>query len=376
MNLQLCVSQQENPPYTFRTTGTRVYTFEELLYYVYHNWRECLDDILCDGMIAWTAEIGLSYLAAKMKGLQKPLKIMGLVSLISYFDQDELSALNAELDKWERRREWEQLKERADFFANKGECKKAIPLYKRALEYNENAALLNNLAIQYMRLYSAREALSCLTRALLLESANFTILLNYIEAAILCGEYNKAAKGIKKANARDPSHPDIAFFTGLISFYQKDYPTALRYFERAIEASPEAYYICKAADVHINMRQYEKALLVLNKMERTAEYYTKEAEIYAAWGDTSRAITSLNFAVHTAPEPTAELYTRLAALLRQDYAANRAEIAIQKALALSPDDNMVRLENARIKKALGRTREYQGVLNEVLRGFREGYREG
>jgi hypothetical protein len=53
-----------------------------------------------------------------------------------------------------------------------------------------------------------------------------------------------------------------------------------------------------------------------------------------------------------------------------------AEAAINKALSLSPENNIIRLENAGIKKGLGRTREYQAVLNEILKSFKESYRTG
>jgi tetratricopeptide (TPR) repeat protein len=378
--IQLCVSQEpDSAPYVFKTTGVRVYSFEEVLYHVFHNWRESADEFLCDTLIVWVTELGHSYLAARMKELSQKEnfaeKVMGFLRLISYFDDDDLSVLQAALEKWEQRRGWEQLKERADYFAGKNECEKAIPLYKRALQYEENAAVLNNLAVQYMQTSAAQEGLSCLTRALSLEPANFSILLHYIEAAILNADYDKAAKAIKRAYEIDPNHADIAFLLGLMSYHQKDYPTALKYFEKAMQTDKTVpFYAYKTADIHVQMRRYEKALAALQQIAvRDTAYYAKEAEIYAAWGDVSRAITSLNFALRTG-EPQAALYAKLAAYHRQEYAIERAEFAIKKALELSPDNNIVQLENARIKKGLGRTREYQAALNEILKSFKDSYR--
>jgi tetratricopeptide (TPR) repeat protein len=374
LNLQFCVSQEQNAaPYTFKTTGIRVYSFEELMYHAFHFWRESGDEIFSDGVISWVAEIGHSYLAARMKELSEPAKMMDFLRLVNYFDENELAALQTSLEKWEARREWEQLKERADFFAEKKECHKAIPLYKRALRFNENAAILNNLGVQYMQISATKEALSCLTRALSLEPNNFSILLHYIEAAILNDDYEKAAKAIARARASAGAEAgraaEIAFLLGLISFRQKDFSTALNCFEKANDAF-------KIADVHIQMRQYEKALAAIQKVtERSADFYAKEAEIYAASGDISRAITSLNFAIRMCDEPDAALFAKLAAYHRQDYSPALAEIAIQKALEISPENNTVRLENARIKKGLGRTREYQAALNEILKSFKDDYRK-
>ncbi|MCL2198028.1 MAG: tetratricopeptide repeat protein [Defluviitaleaceae bacterium] len=381
MKIQLCLSQNINAtPYTFKT-GVRVFTFEEAMYYVFYHWRESVDEFLGDKIISWVAEIGHSYLAAKMKELVKKdnfsAKVLGFLRLAEYFAEDELDGLKGELEKWELRREWEQLKERGDYFARKKECEKAIPLYRRALQYDDgNVTILNNLAVQYMQVGATAEALSCLTRALSLEPKNFSILLHYVEAAILNGSFDKAAKSIKKAYAHQPDNADISYLLGLMSFEKKDYPAALMHFEKAMEADKTvAYYVFKAVDIHLQMRQYEKALDTLQKITaRDTAYYAKEAEIYHAWGDVTRAIRSMSGALALTRDPEATQYARLASYHRQDYDMPMAEIAIKKALAISPENNIARLENARIKKGLGRTREYQTSLNEILKAFKENYR--
>lgn len=378
MSLQLCLSQQPPAaPYTFKTTGINVYTFEEVLYHVFHHWRESADEFLSDNMISWVAARH-SYLAVRMKELRKKerfsAKIMDFLRLAQYFSDEELTGLRPALEEWELRREWEQLKERGDFFAQKNEPEQAIALYRRALEF-ENATLLNNLAVQYMKTGGTREALSALTRALSLEPDNFAVLLHYIEAAILNGSFDRAAKAIQKAYDRDPACADIAFLVGLMAYEQKDYATALMYFEKAIEADRTvAYFAFKAADIHLQTRRFEKALEALRKtVTRDAAYYAKEAEIYAAWGDIPHAIKSMTLAL--AKEPNAINYAKLAALHRKDYDTTRAELVIAKALRLSPENNIVRLENARIQKSLGKTQGYQASLNEILMSFKEGYRE-
>ena len=381
MKLQLCVSQQINTtPYAFKTTGVRVYTFEEVLYHVYHHWRESVDEFLSDKMIAWVAEIGHSYIAAKMKELVRnepfTAKVLEFLRLVDYFSDNELNRLKATLVKWELRREWEQLKERGDWFAQKNEPEKAIALYKRALQFDENVTLLNNLAVQYLQISSYSEGFSCLKRALSLEPANFSVLLHYAEAAILNKEFDKAAKAIKKADEQNPNHADISFLNGLMAYEQKDYAAALSFFEKAMETDNTVpYYAYKAADIHVQLRQYENALEVLKKVTtRDTAYYAKEAEVYAAWGDIPRAIKLIYHALAACREPDANLYVKLAAYHRQDYDTAKAEIAINQALRLNPDNNIVRLENARIKKGLGRTREYQASLNEILKSFKENYR--
>ncbi|MCL2357282.1 MAG: tetratricopeptide repeat protein [Defluviitaleaceae bacterium] len=377
MKIQLCASQSENlAPYAFKTTGIRVYSFEEVLYHVRHRWRESVDEFLSENMISWVTGLGHSYFASRMKEIRGREKlsdrIFDFLRLVDYFDASELDELRETLEKWELRREWEKLKERADFFAEKMECEQAIPLYRRALEFDENVAVLNNLAVQHMQLGAYDEGLACLARALAVEPKNFRVLLHYVEAAILAGEFEKAAKGIREAVAIDPNHADLAFLLGLMSHEKKDFSAALAYFEKAHAADKTVpFYLQKAADVHLQMRQYEKALKTLQKITvRNSAYYAKEAEIYAAWGDLSRAIKSMTLALRG--EPT--LYAKLAAYHRLDYDPERADVVIKRAIALSPENNAVRLENARIKKGLGKHREYQAALNEILEGFKADYR--
>ncbi|MCL1878708.1 MAG: tetratricopeptide repeat protein, partial [Defluviitaleaceae bacterium] len=322
INIQLCASQNENfTPYAFKTTGIRVYSFEEVLYHVYHHWRESADEFLSEGLVSWVAGLGHSYFASRMKEIRRKEnfseRIFDFLRLVDYFDKSELGALRETLEKWELRREWEKLKERADFFAEKMECEKAVPLYKRALEFDENVAVLNNLAVQHMQLGAYAEGLSCMTRALAIEPKNFQVLLHYIEAAILAGEFDKAAKGIKKAVAVDPAHADLAFLLGLMSYEKKDFSAALAYFEQAHETDKTVvYYLQKAADVHLQMRQFEQALKTLQKITtRDSAYYSKEAEIYAAWGDLPKAIQSMTIAIRGEPM----LYAKLAAYHRRDY---------------------------------------------------------
>jgi tetratricopeptide (TPR) repeat protein len=269
-------------------------------------------------------------------------KIIEFLKLVDYFDSDELNGLQGALEKWELRREWEKLKERADFFARKKEPEKAIPLYRRALQYEENASVLNNLGVQYMQISATFEGLSCMARALALEPANFTILLHYIEAAVLHGDYDKAAKGIQKAYSINPNHADIAYLLGLMSFRQNDFSTALTYFEKAIAADKTVpHYSYAAADIHLQLRQYEKALGAIEKIVlRDTAYYAKEAEIYAAWGDISRAVKSMTQIPSLGGD--AALYAKLAAYHRKNYDTAKAETAIQKALSLSPENKNYR----------------------------------
>jgi len=380
--LQLCVSQQHNDiPFLFRTTGIRVFSFEEALYHVFHYWRESMDDFLSESMITWVSELGLSFLASKIKEIADngsfSRRVIGFLQLADYFADHEITSINEALISWEKRLEWEKLKERADYLIQRGEPGKALPLYKQALLLEENTALLNNISIAYMQLSAMQDALQYLTRAIELDSDNISLMLHYTEAAIMGHQFDAAESMLAKAaKTAAPQNADIPFLQGLMAFEQNNYNCALKFFDTAIELAPgEPYYAYKAADTHRTMHQYDKALAVLDGIKpKNAVTYVKEAEIHAAAGNITAALHCMRLATSGHGAQNADLWATLAKYYRKNNDWKHAESAINHALELAPDNDRVRLESARIKKGLGRTREYQTELGNVLRGFRERYR--
>ena len=381
--LQLTTSQTINTsnPFFFKATGIKVYSFEEVLYHVYHYWRESLDDFLSDQMISWVSEIGHSYLASEMKKLiaLEPFtkRIIDFLRLANYFSKPELDGLRTNLEAWEQRREWEKLKERADHLAKRKEYSKAITLYKRALKYEDNAVILNNLGIMHMNLSQTEEAFIALSRALTLEPDNLSILLHYTESAILAGQYPLAEKALNMATAKATENPDIPFLHGLLAFSKKEFPKALEFFATATQKDPtEPHYVYKSVDAHLAMRQFEKALELLNNStHHDAAHFIKEADIHESAQDIPAAILAMQKAIDiNGDAPSAVLFARLAGYHRINKDNQNAEEAIKKALELAPDNDIILLENARIKKGLGRSKEYQTALADLLKGFKEKYR--
>ena len=388
--LQLCISQEiTNKPYTFKATGIRVFSIEEALYHAYHYWRESVDEFLSHNLSDWVASLGHSNITAKMKDVTalKPLskRLLAFLNIIEYFNESELAKLKADLAHWENRVEWEKLKDRADNLESRGEPAKALPLYGRALSYEENIPLLNNMAIANMQLSNHREAVKLLAKARAAEPENMAINLHYAEAAILNGDYEDAKKALEKvsayhSNAEKSSSSretaDILYLHGLMAYQQKDYSTALNSFNQAVAQNPnESHYTYKIADVYMHMRQYDKALDIL-KQSPGGPHHIKMAEVYAAYGHAHmpEAIRHIRQAISQGGPNEAALWTKLAEYYRKDYDCQRADNAITNAL---PSKSVAALlENARIKKGLGRMREYRAGLSEALKGLKERYREG
>ena len=366
--LQLCVSQQINTiPYTFLGTGTKVYTIEEALFHAYYNWRDLYGEFSSAKLIAWVERIGHPTISAKITAIAKlePLskRVLAFLAIIEYFDANELSRIENDLKSWEHRVEWERLKERADHLVTRGEPARAIPLYSRALKYEKNAALHNNVAIAHMKMGSHREAMAQLANAHALAPKDITVILNYAEAATLAGLYETAAKLLDSAGASNAT----AYLSGLMAYQQTDYPTAEAWFQQAKSGGhPRATHML--ANTYIKLHQYDKALATLPPTD-----HEKLAEIYAAQGHahSHKAISHMNAAINQNPSDP-NLWTKLAKIYRQDYDNTRANEAIQH--ALPSQSSAALLENARIKKGLGRMREYQAGLSEVVKRLKEGYR--
>jgi tetratricopeptide (TPR) repeat protein len=381
---QLCVSQHINEtPYPFKATGIRVYSFEEALYHVYHYWKQSVDDFLSDELITWVNDtLGLSYLAARMKELTRVgsfnQRMLGFLQLADYFSDRDLKSISQELTQWEMRMEWENLKERADDLINRSEPAKALTLYHRALQYGENAALLNNIGVAHMQSGAYKDAFLCLTRALVLDKAtDLRIVLHYAEAAAYCRYYDKVEEALAAAKGSKGHQADVAYIKGLTAFERCLWPEAIACFEQAIEltAGGVPLYVFKLADVYLHMRLFEKALAALERVaKKEMDYFVKQAELHGLSGNAPAAAKCIQRAL-VLKENDASLWTKLAMYRRMDYDLTMADAAINKALSIAPENEYARLESARIKKALGRTREYQAILNQVLKGFKQRYRE-
>ncbi|MCL2378984.1 MAG: tetratricopeptide repeat protein [Defluviitaleaceae bacterium] len=389
--LQLCISQTiSDTPYTFKATGIRVYSIEEALYHAYHYWRESIDEILSENLTAWIESLGLLQITKKMKALSaitpSSKRLLAFLSIIEYFNTSELSALKTDLESWEHRVEWEKLKDRADNLVSRGEPAKALPLYRRALSYGENPALLNNMGIANMQLSNYQEAVNQLAKGHAAQPESTAIALHYAEALILNGDYEDANKTIQKAKGTyytntdgskttQSETADIQYLQGLMAYRQNDYPRALTHFQKAETLNPEApLYTHKIAETYRQMHQYDKAIAALNQSQ-SAPHHVKAAEIYAEYGHAynPEAIRHIRQAISEGGRGDASLWTKLAEYYRRDYDNQRASEAIIHAL---PGKSVpALLENARIKKGLGRMREYRTSLSDALKGLIERYRE-
>ena len=383
--LKLCVSQQKNTiPYIFGQTGQKIFSFEEAQYYVYHNWRLVADDFLCDGFVSWLAGIGLSYFSSKIKDVSRlqtfSLRILGFLRLADFFDDDELSFLSSHLEKWEARQDYEKLKERADFFTKRGEPKKAIPLYRQAIAHEENENLLNNLGVAQMQVQNYTDAIESFKLALSISPGNVNILLGLVESLVRNGNTSEARTELSnlfKWQADSKSSADVLYLQGLLAWSEKRHLDSLSFLKEACRLSADSsFFVFEVASKLTAMRQFESAIRFLeNSPIKDFAFYVAQADILNVAKDFSSAIKAIKKAIDLFDGKSAALYTKLAGFYRQDYNLSQAEASIRTAMEADPENELAKLELARIKKAQGKIREYQAGLNDVLNGFKKRYRE-
>ena len=66
----LCTGKTARNPYYFLSTGTRVYTIEELCYYIYHNIETVSEELVCPELVAFLRnELGLEERADQLEKL-------------------------------------------------------------------------------------------------------------------------------------------------------------------------------------------------------------------------------------------------------------------------------------------------------------------
>lgn len=380
--LLLALNQESaSVPYTFKITGINVYSFEEALYHCYVYWKESLDDFTCHEFINWVRdELGHAYISSKIKAISEidgfTEKFLQFLFITDYFDNEQIVEIKNNLKAWENSLEWERLKERADSLSARGDAVKAYPLYKRALSYGENAELINNFAICMLKLQKYEEAYELFNRAYEADPDNIDILLNFTESAIYSRNFNKAVALLHKASeseSKDESY--IYYLYGELNFETGDIRNAASYFEKAINENCDSYYVYRLSEIYVELRMYDKAMEALERIKYTdKDFLMKQAEVYIASGHIPAAIKSIEKAL-LSNKSDPELWIRLAVYHRLNYDHIKAQAAIVTALNIDPYNEKALLENARIKKSQGKTKDYQEILKNILNSFKKKYRE-
>lgn len=141
--LILCTGKTAQNPYTFSATGTKIYTMEELCYYIYHNVETISEELFKMELIDFIKdELGLSERAEYLRDLiKKKVGIKDLVVCIicsaDYYDKTEINKLLLEIDELYRMNAAQRQKRQADFCMRHRQWKEAMRKYSNILNGKE-----------------------------------------------------------------------------------------------------------------------------------------------------------------------------------------------------------------------------------------------
>ena len=161
----LCAGKTARNPYYFLSTGTRVYTIEELCYYIYHNIETVSEELVCPELVAFLRnELGLEGRASQLEKLYathagiKDIIVLILCSA-DYYEEEEIRALLSELDTLNEMTPLQRKKRAANQYLENGQYREAMkafrdilysrePVEMNSIEYGD---ILHNLAVLYAK---------------------------------------------------------------------------------------------------------------------------------------------------------------------------------------------------------------------------------
>jgi len=381
VELLLCVSQEEiHTPYSFKL-GVRVFSLEEAIYYVYHNWKETYNDFTSDEFLEWVSNaLGQIDLSSQIKLLKDTTtlssKLIKFLSMVDYFDSSQLSHLESEISNWESQSEWERLKAHADdLLIKQNNPQLAYLQYKEALNYEENAVLYNNIGIALMKLEMYDDAVNSFNKASDMDD-NIQIIINLAEALIYNEDFKQASTYLSQAEKYDNNNDTIYYLQAKICIEQNKFAEAINYLNEAVALQEDNSYFYKLSEVYIKMRKYQDALNVLNRVsEKDVEFYISKGAVYASYSDYPAATRCIQEGIYTMKKGQAsDIWVKLAMYRRLSQEVDKAEFAINEALKRDPKNKLALLEQAKIKKAQNSTKDYQKSLNLILNEFKVKYR--
>ncbi len=163
-------------PYYVKLLGIRLYSAEELCYYIYNNLFLIEDDFISRTLLLFLREeVKLTGLADKIeKSYHGPadldMALLLILREVGYYNELEIARFQEKANRLRKQNPLERLRERADQLFTRGRYECAIREYSRILYAKRDlrlksyfyAQVLQHMGAAYMQLGLCDEALECL----------------------------------------------------------------------------------------------------------------------------------------------------------------------------------------------------------------------
>lgn len=139
----MCAGRRSRVPLCLRNTNKRLYSAEEVCYYLYHN-ASTAEDYLADASLAehYETEFGLPETAERLRllyGSQASMKEYAqlLFSATPMYTKEEIAEFLKELESFEERNYWQKQKAKADAYLEHRNYRDAANVYEHLLQARE-----------------------------------------------------------------------------------------------------------------------------------------------------------------------------------------------------------------------------------------------
>lgn len=197
--LIVCYGTTAKEPYVINSIGKKIFTLEELCFYVWQYAHlleeECIDETL----IEWIKnQLGMQNLASQLEQIPREKGSMKEVALCiirstGYLSEDELAQYEKDLKMMGRMTGFQRNLRKADDLVRNRKYYRAVLEYKKLLKDEEaqdkknQVKLYHNLGVAYSRMFFFKQGAECFLKAFLMEPGRES-LRQYKLAVRLCAE--------------------------------------------------------------------------------------------------------------------------------------------------------------------------------------------
>lgn len=177
--VKICVHGMAKTPFYVESTGVRLYSIEELSYFLYENIYLIDEQLVDEKLYLWLEkELGLEKLAEKLRngkasGNHVYNQVMSILQASEYYSEEALSKLSEKIREISGLQTQERMKAKADELSGNGNYWSAVLEYEKLLSIRQSnrlsvefyAKVWNNLAGCYARLFLFEKAAACFENA-------------------------------------------------------------------------------------------------------------------------------------------------------------------------------------------------------------------
>lgn len=176
---QLCRSRRAVHPFYIESIDVNIYTIEELCFYFHQNLCLLDESVLNEKLCRWLGEeLGLDRIGRRLQERLEAQEGLGPLILpifkdMGYLSVEEYRVVQEQISRLEVQPEDIRRKTRADYLVNYGMYSRAVSVYQQILRERMPgrmgqqfyAAVQNNMAVAYARMFLFAEAAECLWKS-------------------------------------------------------------------------------------------------------------------------------------------------------------------------------------------------------------------